>query len=38
MWKMKCVIPKVDIVNIYAYIKFCENLSISFQDIEQKRN
>ena len=35
---MKCVYPNIDLVNIYAYIKFCEILSISSQDIEGKQN
>ena len=30
--------PKLDLVNINAYIKFCEILSIRFQDIEWKGN
>ena len=30
--------PKVDLVNIDAYIKFGEILSIFSQDIEQKQN
>ena len=30
--------PKVDLVNINAYIKFGEILSICSQDIEQKQN
>ena len=30
--------PNVDFVNMNAYMKFGENLSIFSQDIEQKRN
>ena len=30
--------PKVDLVNMNAHIEFGEILSISSQDIEQKRN
>ena len=36
--KMSCDNPNVDLVNINAYIKFNEILSISSQDIEWKRN
>ena len=36
--KMMCNNPKLDLVNINAYIKFDEILSICFQDIERKRN
>ena len=32
-----CYNPKVDLVNMNAYIKFGEILSICSQDIEQKR-
>ena len=32
-----CNNPKLDIVNINAYIKFGEHLSICPQDIERKR-
>ena len=35
---MLCDNPNIDLVNIYAYIKFCEILSISSQDIEWKLN
>ena len=35
---MVCKNPKVDLVNIKAYIKFGEILLICSQDIEQKRN
>ena len=30
--------PKLDLVNVNAYIKFGENLLICSRDIEQKRN
>ena len=30
--------PNLDFVNINAYIKFCEILSIRSQDIERKQN
>ena len=30
--------PNLDFINIYAHIKWLQILSISFQDIEQKRN
>ena len=33
-----CYNPKVDLVNMNAYIKFGEILSIRSQDIERKRN
>ena len=33
-----CNNPKLDLVNIIAYIKFGENLSICSQDIERKGN
>ena len=33
-----CANPKVDLVNMNAYIEFGEILSISSQDIERKRN
>ena len=36
--KMTCNNPKLDLVNMNAYIKFGENMSVSSQDIEQKRN
>ena len=35
---MTCNISKLDLVNMYAYIKFGENLSSCSQDIERKRN
>ena len=35
---MMCNNPKLDLVNMNAYIKFGEILSIYFQDIEWKRN
>ena len=35
---MSCDNPNIDLVNMNAYIKFGEILSISSQDIEQKRN
>ena len=35
--KMACNNPKLDLVNMNAYIKFDENMSSSSQDIEQKR-
>ena len=35
---MTCNSPKLDFVNINAYIKFGENISVSSQDIEQKQN
>ena len=36
--KKMCNNPNVDLVNINAYIKFGEILSICSQDIKQKRN
>ena len=33
-----CNNPKLDLVNMNAYIKFGEILSISSQDIERKKN
>ena len=30
--------PKLDVVNINAYVKFCQNPFLHLQDIEQKRN
>ena len=36
--KMMCNNPKLDLVNINAYIKFVENISSSSQEIERKRN
>ena len=35
---MMCNNPKLDIVNMNAYIKLGENMSSSSQDIERKRN
>ena len=35
---MMCNNPNVDLVNMNAYIKFGEILSICSQDIERKRN
>ena len=35
---MMCNNPNVDLVNVNAYIKFGEILSICFQDIEWKQN
>ena len=35
---MMCNNPKLDIVNINAYIKFGEIMSVSSQDIKRKRN
>ena len=35
---MMCKNPNVDLVNMNAYIKFGEILSICSQDIEQKQN
>ena len=35
---MMCDKPKLDLVNMNAYIKFGENMSSSSQDIEQKQN
>ena len=34
---MTCTDPKIDVVNINAYLKFCEILSIYSQDIEGKQ-
>ena len=31
-------IPKLDLVNMNAYMKFGEKMSVSFQDIERKQN
>ena len=36
--KMTCNNPKLDLVNMNAYIKFCENMSVSSQDIKPTRN
>ena len=36
--KMTCNNPKLDLVNMSTYIKFCEILRIGSQDIERKRN
>ena len=38
MLKRMCNNPKLDLVNMNAYIKFGENLSICSQNIEGKRN
>ena len=38
MPKIMCNNSNVDLVNINAYIKFGEILSICFQDIERKQN
>ena len=38
MGKMMCNNPKLDLVNINAYIKFGGILSICSEDIEQERN
>ena len=38
MRKMTSINPKLDLVNMNAYIKFGENMSICSQDIEQKQN
>ena len=38
MAKMMCNNPNVNLVNMNAYIKFGEILSICSQDIEQKLN
>ena len=35
--KMTCTDPKIDVVNINAYLKFGEILSICSQDIERKQ-
>ena len=35
---MTCNNPKLDLVNINAYIKFGENMSSTSQDIERKQN
>ena len=35
---MKCNNPKLDLVNLNAFIKFGENMSCSTQDIERKQN
>ena len=36
--KIMCNNPKLDLVNMNAYIKFGEILSVYSQDIERKRN
>ena len=36
--KIMCNNPNVDLINMNAYLKFGEILSICSQDIEQKRN
>ena len=33
-----CNVPRLDLVNMNAYIKFGEILSVGCQDIERKRN
>ena len=38
MRKRMCNDPKLDLVNMNAYIKFGENLSICSQDIVRKQN
>ena len=38
LWKMTCNDSKLDLVNINAYIKFGEILSICSQDIERRQN
>ena len=38
MLKKSCEYPKLDTVNINAYIKYGENLSICSQDNERKQN
>ena len=35
---MTCNNPKLDLVNMNAYIKFGENMSNTSQDIDRKRN
>ena len=35
---MTCNNSKLDLVNVNAYIKFGENMSVSSQDIERKHN
>ena len=35
---MTCNDPKLDLVNMNAYIKFGENMSSSSQDIEWRQN
>ena len=35
---MTCNNPKLDLVNMNAYIKFGENMSVSSKDIERKQN
>ena len=35
---MMCKDLSIDLINMNAYIKFGENLSICSQDIERKRN
>ena len=36
--KMTCNNPKLDLVNMNAYIKFGKKMPVSSQDIERKRN
>ena len=38
MRKMTCINPKLDLVNMNAYIKFGENQSICSRDIDRKQN
>ena len=38
LWKLMCNIPNLDIVNINAYAKLGQILSIRSLDIEGKRN
>ena len=35
---MTCNNPKLDLVNMNAYMKFGENMSVSSQDIEPTQN
>ena len=34
--KMTCYNPKLDLVNMNAYVKFAEKMSVSYQDIERE--
>ena len=36
--KMTCNNPKLDLVNMNAYVKFGESMSVRSQDIERKRS
>ena len=36
--KMTCNNPKLDLVNVNAFLKFGERMSSSSQDIERKQN